>query len=326
MKSRERVLATLRREKVDRVPRFEIWIDALLDELGQGDPYDAYANFGQDCVMMPGRRPLESNAWSDGVDEWGCIWGDGMYRGGMVDSDDDLRKYSTPPDYAEEHFDVQKIKEVWNRYPDHCHIYGTHIGPFTAGYMAMGFERFFMRLFDDRAYIHKLLEDRTNWCIAMYQKAIILGAEVVVLGDDAASGSGPMVSPKMWREIMLPYHQRIVDELDVPVIWHSDGNIEPLLPMAVEAGFVGVHGLEPSAGMDLSAVKRDFGDDLVLVGNIDVGALCNSDIDAVRREVDRCMEQGAPGGGYMMATSNSVFTGMNLVAVTEMFRYQSEIG
>lgn len=153
-----------------------------------------------------------------------------------------------------------------------------------------------------------------------------MGAEVVILGDDAASGSGPMISPKMWREIMLPYHRRIVDELDAPVIWHSDGNIEALLPMAIEAGFVGVHGLEPSAGMDLSAIKRDFGDDLVLVGNIDVGALCDSDIDAVRREVDRCMEQGAPGGGYMLATCNSIFAGMNIIAVTEMFRYQSEVG
>jgi len=49
--------------------------------------------------------------------------------------------------------------------------------------------------------------------------------------------------------------------------------------------------------MDLGQIKREFGSDLVLIGNIDVGVLCDSDLDAVRREVMRCIEQGAPGGG-----------------------------
>ena len=71
---------------------------------------------------------------------------------------------------------------------------------------------------------------------------------------------------------------------------------------------------------------RAFGRDLVLVGNIDVGVLCAPDLDAVRREVRRCMKQGAPGGGYMIATCNSIFDGMNPLAVAEMFRYEIEIG
>jgi uroporphyrinogen decarboxylase len=311
---------------VDRVPRFEIWIDALLDGLGQTDPYSAYANLGQDCIMLPSHSPEGSNAWRDGVDEWGRVWQDGMYITGMVDTEDDLRKYSPPLEYVDEHFDVAEIGAVFDRHPDHCRIYGTHIGPFTAGYMAMGFERFFMRLLDDPGFIHQLLEKRASWCIAMYQKAIHLGAEVVILGDDAGSRNGPMISPKLWRELVLPYHRRIVEHLDAPVIWHSDGNIQTLLPMAIEAGFVGVHGLEPAAGNDLAAIKREFGDDLVLVGNIDVGVLCKSDLDAVRREVDRCIAQGSPGGGYMIATCNSIFTGMNPEAVAEMFRYQEEVG
>jgi len=188
----------------------------------------------------------------------------------------------------------------------------------------MGFERFFVRLLDNLAFVHTLLEIRTEWCLALYQKAVSLGAEVLILGDDAAHKNGPMISPWMWRELVLPYHRRIVDELDVPVIWHSDGNIEPLLPLAIEAGFVGVHGLEPAANIDLSRVKREFGKDLVLIGNIDVNVLCASDLEAVRREVKRCVEQGTPEGGYMLATCNSIFKGMNPDAVAEMFRYETE--
>ena len=178
------------------------------------------------------------------------------------------KRFSENPEYVERFYDSSRIREVRESYPDHCLIFGTHMGPFTAGYMAMGFERFFFRFFDDPAFVHRLLEVRTEWCIAVYQKALDLGAEVLVLGDDAASSRGPMISNPMWREFVLPYHQRIVESLGAPMIWHSDGNIVPLLPMAIEAGFVGVHGLEPAAGIDLAQVKRDFGGNLALIGNV----------------------------------------------------------
>jgi len=326
MNPRERVFAVLQHRKPDRVPRFEIWIDALFDELGHDDPASAYVNLGQDCVLMPTRNPPESNAWRTGVDEWGRVWQDGVYLDGVVDTWADLEKYSPPLGDVEQFFDNDQIQKVRGSYPNHCLIFGTHIGPFTAGFMAMGFERFFLRLVDDPVFVHRLLEARTEWCIAMYQKATSLGAEVLVLGDDAGHGAGPMISPRMWREFILSHHRCIVDALEVPMIWHSDGNVEALLPMAIEVGFVGIHGLEPGAGMDLVKIKREFGQDLVLIGNVDVRVLFGSDLEAVRREVDRCIEQGAPGGGYMIASCNSIFEGMNPAAVAEMFRYEGEVG
>jgi uroporphyrinogen decarboxylase len=324
MKPRERVLAALNHQQPDRVPRFEIWIDAFLDELGHGDLPRAYVEQGQDCVMLPSQIPPESNAWRDGVDEWGRVWKQGMYVTGVVQHEDDLRRFSPPPDYVERLFDREQAAAVRRRYPDHCLIYGTHIGPMTAAYMAMGFERFFVSLFDDPAFVRRVLDVRTAWCITQYQKAVELGAEVLVLGDDVAFRDGPMISPRMYRDFVLPCHCRIVEALPVPVIWHSDGHIHPLLPLAVEVGFVGVHGLEPAAGIDLAEVKREFGRDLVLIGNVDVGVLTGNDLDAVRRDIDRCIEQGAPGGGYMLASCNSIFAGMNLRSVVEMFRYAAE--
>lgn len=326
MKPRERVQTALQHLEADRVPRFEIWIDALLGELGQDDPSSAYVNLGQDCVMIPSQTPAGSNAWRDGVDEWGRVWKKGMYVDGAVETLADLQQYSPPLAYVDRFFDGDQVQAVVNRYPHHCFIFGTHVGPFTAAYMAMGFERFFIRLMDDLDFIHRLLEARTEWCIALYRKALCLGAEVLVLGDDAGHRAGPMISPRLWRDLVLPYHRRIVEALQAPLIWHSDGNIQSLLPMAIEAGFIGVHGLEPAAGLDLVQIKQDFGSDLVLIGNIDVGVLCKSDLEAVRSEVRRCIRQGAPGGGYMIATCNSIFEGMNPSSVAEMFRYQGEIG
>jgi uroporphyrinogen decarboxylase len=326
MKPRERVFAALDHREPDYVPRFEIWIDAFLDQLGHGDPQRAYVEQGQDCVMLPSQTPPESNAWRDGVDEWGRLWKNGMYVTGVVDTRENLQRYSPPLDYVVRLFDAERAQAIRHRYPDHCLIYGTHIGPMTAAYMAMGFERFFKGLVDDPALVQHLLEVRTDWCIAQYRRALSLGAEVLILGDDVASRHGPMISPRMYRRWVLPCHRRIVDALDAPVIWHSDGDIRPLLPLAIEADFVGVHGLEPAAGIDLGEVKRQFGRDLVLIGNVDVGVLVQEDLDAVRHDVDRCLEQGAPGGGYMIASCNSIFTGMNLCAVQEMFRYAGDAG
>jgi len=325
MKPRERVLATLYHQETDKIPRFEIWIDALIEELGQGDPVSIYAKMGQDCVMMPTINPPKSNAWRDGVDEWGRLWEGGIFVDGVVDTLDDLEKYTPALDYVEQFFDQNHIQEVRKTYPDHCLIFGTHIGPFTAGYMAMGFKSFFSRLVKDPAFIHRLLAARTEWCITVYQKAASLGAEVLILGDDSGHGGGPMISPKMWREYIYPYHRQIVDAVDVPVIWHSDGNVEPLLPMAIEAGFVGFHGVDPMAGMNLSEIKQKFGRDLVLIGNVDARVLFSPDLEPVRREVDRCIDQGAPSGGYMIASCNSIYEGMNLDAVVELFRYEGEV-
>lgn len=322
MKPKERVLAALEHKQSDRVPLFEIWIDeAMVVDLGYKDLQSTHVNLGLDCVMIPNLNPSQSNAWRDGVDEWGRVWSGGMYKDGVVNTEEDLLRYTPPLEYVDEFFDTQKIEEAKRLYPDYCLIYGSHLAPFTAAYLSMGFERFFIRLIEDPAFIQRLLEARFEWCMAMFQKAISYGIDVAVLGDDVAHKGGPMVSPNMWRELFLAYHRRIVEELDVPVIWHSDGDFTSLLPMAVEAGFAGVHGFEPGVGIDLNKIKQEFGQEFVLIGNVDTQVLCNDDLDAVRKEVKRCMEQGAPSGGYMFASCNSIFTGMNPVSVREMYRY-----
>lgn len=328
MKPRERVMAALEHRQPDRVPLFEVWIDNadLVEQLGGGDPQRTYVELGLDCIEIPFRIPAGSNAWRDGVDEWGRVWQKGWYAGGVVENEEDLKRYSPPLDYVDQHFDPERTAEVMERYPDHCFIYGSHVAPFTSVYLAMGMEEFFPDLHRRPDFILKLLENRTEYCLAMFRKATSLGAEIIVMGEDSAHSGGPMISPEMWREFVLPFHKRIVQETEVPVLWHSDGDITRLLPMAVEAGFAGVHSLEPDSGVDLRQVKRDFGQDLVLVGNVEAHVLCEDDLEAVRAEVRRCMSEGAPGGGYMFSTCSSIFEGMNLEAVKEMYRYAAELG
>ena len=323
MTPKERVLATLAGRIPDRVPRFEVWIDALWRELDFEDPVDAYPGLGQDAIMVPSSAQIGGR---DGIDEFGRIWSAGAYRDGAVDTVEDLARFSPPLERAAGAFDTERVSAVRSKYPDHLLMYGSHCGPFTASYLSMGLTKFFLRLADDPAFVERLLELRTEWCLALFREAVRHGAEVLVLGDDAGSKDGPMVSPGLWRRRVWPWHRRIVEEAGAPVVWHSDGNIKALLPMAIEAGFSAVHGLEPSAGMDLAALKREFGRDLTLVGNVDVRLLGRPDPEPVRADVRRCLEQGAPGGRFMLSSCNSIFEGLDPRAVAEMFRAEAELG
>jgi hypothetical protein len=57
MDSRERVFAVLNHQPPDRIPHLEVRIDALHSELGVSDPYSAYAELGQDAVLLPPQAP-----------------------------------------------------------------------------------------------------------------------------------------------------------------------------------------------------------------------------------------------------------------------------
>ena len=112
MTPRERVFTALEHGEPDRVPRCEIWIDALLEELGQPDLVSAHVNLGQDCIMMPTRVPEGSNAWRNGVDEWGRVWKSGMYCTGMVANQADLERYTPPVNYVNAFFDDVLLRMI----------------------------------------------------------------------------------------------------------------------------------------------------------------------------------------------------------------------
>lgn len=320
MNSRERVHAVLARKTPDRVPRFEVWIDGLFAELGVTDPYRAYAELGQDAILMPSQTPPTSNAWKAGVDELGRVWQQGMYVTGALQTPADLDRFTPPSTAADQFFDAKHVAQLRADYPDHALFFGTHIGPFMGAYMAMGMAQMFLTYQEDRPFVHAVMESRLAWALAIFQHAVALGAEVIIMGDDAAHRGGPLISPVMWRELVLPYHQRLVRALPVPVIWHSDGKLDKLLPFAVEAGFAGVHGLEPQAGNDLAGMKHQYGDQLILIGNVDISRFFTADLAAVRADVRRSYEQGGA-SGYMLSSCNSIYPGMNPAAVREFFRF-----
>jgi uroporphyrinogen decarboxylase len=213
------------------------------------------------------------------------------------------------------------------RYGDKAFALQSHTGPFGLSMESVGQETFLLLLHDDRPFIEKLLDARTEWFVGIAKYAADLGVDLLFMGDDVAYKGAPFVSPSDFEALMLPRYRRICQSVEIPIIWHSDGDITPLLDVAVKAGFAGVHPLEPAAGMDLGEVKRRYGDRLVLVGNVDVShVLCQGDLELVRSDVRRCMAQGKPGGGYILSDSNTLHEGCTTEAIIEMYHYAREIG
>ncbi len=130
----------------------------------------------------------------------------------------------------------------------------------------------------------------------------------VFMADDMGYKNGTMFSKAMYRELVMPHHKRLCDHVaadGLSVTLHSDGGIREFIPMMIEAGFKGLHPLEAKAGIHVGDIKRDYGDRLVLHGNIDVRKLAGSKTD-VEQEIRDKVTAAKDGGGYIYHSDHSV--------------------
>ena len=103
-----------------------------------------------------------------------------------------------------------------------------------------------------------------------------LGADYILLGDDYGGGNQLLVSPNMFREFFLPGFQQVVSaikDMGVFCFKHCCGDINEILDYMVATGIDVLHPLDPSANMDIMAVKEKY-KDLVVMGGINCYKPC----------------------------------------------------
>jgi uroporphyrinogen decarboxylase len=262
----------------------------------------------------------------NGFDEFGRIWKRGSYIGGALKSWEDIDRF-IPPLRFEERTLPSVVRECKGLYPDKAYSFSFHTGPFGLTMESMGFEHFLLCLFDDRELVKEVVRRRTEWFVEICKYVETLGPDFFIMGDDVAYKNKTFVSPADFKELVIPYYKQIVESVKAPVFWHSDGFIEPLIELAIGAGIKGLHAIEPTAGNDLGRIKQKYGHKLVLIGNVDcVETLTQKNLEFVRRDVDRCMNQAKRGGGYMLGESNSFHSSCTFEAVIEMYKYALEVG
>jgi uroporphyrinogen decarboxylase len=124
--------------------------------------------------------------------------------------------------------------------------------------------------------------------------------DCILFWEDMAFKNGPLISPELFREFMLPYYREFIAHCRALGIKHfmvdSDGNNDVLIPLFIEAGVTIFSPFEVPAGNDVREVRRRY-PQLVIAGGIDKRTLFE-DRDAIRREVDRVVPWMWERGGY----------------------------
>jgi uroporphyrinogen decarboxylase len=127
--------------------------------------------------------------------------------------------------------------------------------------------------------------------------------------EDMGFKAKPFMSPAMYREIIQPAHTYTIDYAKahkLPVIMHSCGMVEKLLPGMIAAGIDCLQVLEVKAGMDLVKLYRQFGEVLSFMGGIDVRVLYTNDLAQVEGELQAKVPPVMPGFGYALHSDHSI--------------------
>jgi len=180
--------------------------------------------------------------------------------------------------------------------------------PFMEATMLMGYEAFCIKLYEDYG-LCKALVDRIGATGVEDMKQLCReDVDFVLFGDDMAYTGGMMIAPDMMRDIFFPWYRQFIGiarDAGKYITFHSDGDIEPVIPDFIDAGLQGLNPIEPLA-MDIEYLKQTYGDKLALIGNIDVDLLARGTPEQIDEQVRERIEQLAPGGGYLLASSNSI--------------------
>ncbi len=210
-------------------------------------------------------------------------------------------------------------------------------GIFEMGQRLVGMERLLIMMAADKTLAAALFDKLVELKLAFWEMALPQLADVVDVisqADDYGTQASQIISPRMFREQLKPRWKTIFDRLRILApqarrFFHSCGNVHPLLPDFIE---IGVEILNPvhvrAAGMEPSALKRDFGDALVFWGGgIDTqDVLPNGTPQQVRDAVRRSIETLAPGGGFVFNTVHNIQADVPAENLRAMYAAVGEYG
>lgn len=334
--SKERIKRVLQRQQPDRVPHFEWLIDrkvrrAILPDCA--DPNLFAVRMGQDAVIVDPNfksTPLPGDRY---LSEWGYIGQRTQEEHGIevespIKSMADFERYAPPDPYAPGRYDAVEnaLATYGDRYAVIVHLNDVFSIPRTL----MGMEALLMAVALESELVQALVDMSVEINLKMAKEVAARGAEFVYTGDDLAWTKGPLMSPRHFRELLYPGLCRVMrgfKELGLYVIKHTDGNLWPIIDMLVDSGIDCLDPIDPIAGMNLGAVKAQYGHRIALKGNVDCASLMSFGTPEETAEATKtALRQGMPGGGYILSSSNSIHSGVKPENYLAMVQTLQEFG
>jgi uroporphyrinogen decarboxylase len=173
----------------------------------------------------------------------------------------------------------------------------------------MGVEGISYAIYDDPAFVEEAATDIADCILAVLERALEgMRYDCATFWEDMAYKTASLVSPAHYRRIFLPQYRRIVDRLHRAgirtLMLDSDGNVGELIPCWLETGINCIYPMEAAAGMDVVALRRTYGRDLLMGGGMDKRVLAGS-----RDGIQRMVEERRPlieEGGYLPGCDHAI--------------------
>jgi uroporphyrinogen-III decarboxylase len=138
-------------------------------------------------------------------------------------------------------------------------------------------------------------------------------SDAVMWAEDLGYKTGPLIGPAMFRDLFLEANKERARSVKVKhgkrIFKHCCGNVNLLLDFFIEIGFDAYQSIQPTAGMDICRLKKDYGDRITLWGGVAVEHLVGGTPAEVRADVRRAMACAKPGGRFILGASHSVAVG-----------------
>ena len=336
MLPRERVLAALRREVPDRVPWMENDIEENLQVALMGttefDPPDLCRRLGLDAFgyhyprggAAVAGQALQSTAsfaasyyyptkiTFDFVPPWIAEMGTDAQTGrsyvahGLLTDEASLAlfdRYLPDPDHPARY---ERVAAWIARYKQEFAVFARIRLGAASTLVSMPMDSLSYAIYDNPSLVHEVHRRFSEWSARVVEHLNQLDFDFLWVNDDLAANQGPLVSPQVFREFFLPHMRTVANAIKKPWVYHSDGNITPLLDDLLTLGMSAIHPIQPAA-MSLADTKRRYGERVCLVGNIDLDYTLTLGTPAeVDDEVRRRVAEAGPGGGYILSSANSL--------------------
>lgn len=344
MNSKERVLAAMRHEKVDRIPMFMDCTttdvrDALIKAAGCETEEEMNKKLHIDCRWCNCMDDFcGTNTYTEGtvVDMWGIektLYGGIPVSHPLADMEtkEDIDNYPHWPNPDDIDYDkyVNKMKEC----QDYA-VFGGMWSPFLEqATMLVGMENLMMLMYDDPELVDYLLDKIVGFYLEcnrrMFEKAGNL-MQIYFMGDDYGTQNSLLYSPDMFRRFIKPRLKQLYDlakSYGYIVQQHSCGSVVRIIPDLMEIGLDGLHPIQVSAaGMKLPDLKAEFGDKLYFAGSMDAMHLL---IDGTEEEIEERIQETMElfdEGGFVFGPSQGFLPEIPSERIVKMYELGYKYG
>jgi uroporphyrinogen-III decarboxylase len=182
---------------------------------------------------------------------------------------------------------------------------------FETAWALRGLETLLMDMLADPDLADAILDIPFRYHLTAAKRLARMGVDMIWTGDDVGAQNAMLISPETWRRFLKPRMAAFISEVKairpaIKIAYHSDGNIEPIIPELIEIGLDVLNPIQP-ASMDPAAIKRRYGDKLCFWGTIDEqNTLPFGSPEDVRREVRQRIETVGKSGGLIIGPTHHV--------------------